>query len=91
MSFGDFAVGFGVDDRDTVFELGTDFLQVCADLVAVFCVIHHDEEHGFFAELFVFGVALAPFLDAEGEIVGVFFRDQRAGVFAQAGATFGIG
>ena len=42
-----------------------DLLQIFSDLVAVFGVVYHDEQHRFFAEPFVLGIALAPFLDAE--------------------------
>ena len=62
---GDFAVVLGVDDEHCALQLGTDFLEIRAHFVAVSGVVHHDEQHGFLAELLVLGVALAPLLDAE--------------------------
>ena len=84
---GNFAVGLGVDDQHGALQLGADLFQVRADLVAVAGVVHHDEQHGLLAELFVLGVALAPFLDAELQIVGVFLGDERACVLVQLGAA----
>ncbi len=81
---GNLAVVLGVDDQHGALQLGADLLQIRAHLVAVAGVVHHHEQHGFLAELLVFGVALAPFLDAELEVVGVFLGEDRAFVLVQA-------
>ena len=80
-----------MDDEHRALQFGADLLQVRADLVAVAGVVHHDEQHGFLAERLVFGVALAPFLDAELQVVGVFLGEDRALVLVQLGAAGGVG
>ena len=74
---GNLAVVLGVDHQHGALQFGADLFEVGADLVAVAGVVHHDEQHGLLAELFVLGVALAPFLDAELQIIGVLLGDDR--------------
>ena len=88
--FGDFAVVLGVDDEHRALQFGADLFEVGADLVAVAGVVHHDEEHGLLAERLVFGVALAPFLDAELQVVVVFLGEDGALVLLQLGAAGGV-
>lgn len=80
-----------MDDQHLAFELGADFLQVIADVVAVLRVVHHDEEHGFLAELRVFLAALAPFLDAELQVFVVFLVEHDGFVLAQLRAAGSVG
>ena len=88
---GNFTVVLGVDDEHRTFQLGANFFQMGADLVAVAGVIHHNEQHGFFAQHFMLGIALAPFFDTELQVVLVFFGKDGAGyVVAHPGAAGGI-
>ena len=73
--FGNFAVVLGVNDEHAALQLGADFLEIFADLVAVARVVHHDEEHGLFPKGVMLGLALAPLLDAEAEVVVVFLGE----------------
>ncbi len=79
-----------MDDEDFSFDFGANFLEVLADVVAVFRVVHHDEEHSLFAELFVFIIALPPFLDAEFQVVRVFLGKHDGLVLAKLRAAGGI-
>ncbi len=65
-------------------------MQVRAHVVAVAGVVHHHEQHGLLAQRRVFGLALAPLLDAQLQVVGVFLGDDRALVFSEPGAAGGI-
>ena len=89
--FGNLAVVLGVDDEHRALQLGADLFEVRADLVAVARVVHHDEQHGLLAELLVLGVALAPFLDAELQIVGVLLGEHGALALVQFRAARGVG
>ena len=80
--FGNFAVVLGVNDEHRALQFGADLFEIRADVIAVAGVVHHDEQDGFFAERFVFGVALLPFLDAELEVVVVFLGEDGAFLFA---------
>ena len=79
-----------MDDQHAILQLGANPLQIFTHDVAVFGVVHHHEQHGFLAQFFVFGVALAPFLDAELQIISVFLGDDRALMLAELGAAGGI-
>ena len=57
--FGDFAVLLGMDHQHRALEFGADFFEVGADVIAVARVVHHDEQNGLFAQLFVLGIAVA--------------------------------
>ena len=85
--FGNLAVGLGVDHQHSALQLRANLLQVRAHLIAVLGVIHHHEQHGLLAQLLVLGVALAPFLHAQLQVVGVFLGDQGAFVFGEFGAA----
>lgn len=80
-----------MDHQHAFLQLGANLLQIFADHVAILRVVHHDEQHGLLAQLFVLGVALLPFLDAELQVVGKFLGDDRALVLGELGAAGGIG
>ena len=84
---GDFTVVLGMNDEHCALKFGANLFQMRADFIAVAGVVHHHEQHGFLAEFFVLGVALAPFLDAQRKIVGMFLGEQRAFVLLQLGAA----
>ena len=81
---GNLAVLLGVDDQHGALQFGANLLQVCAHLVAVAGVVHHHEQDGLLAERLVLGVALAPFLDAQLQVVGVLLGEERAFVLRAA-------
>jgi hypothetical protein len=85
--FGNLAVVLGVNDKDGALQLGADFFEIGADVVAVAGVVHHDKEDRLFAEGPVFGVALAPLLNAELQVVVVFLGEEGALLFAEFGAA----
>ena len=80
--FGNFAVVLGVNDQHRALQFGTDLFEIRADVIAIAGVVHHDEQDGLFAERVVFGIALAPFLNAELQVVVVFLGENGALVFA---------
>jgi hypothetical protein len=86
----DVAVVLGVDDEHCTLQLGTGRFQPGADLVAVAGVVHHDEQHGLFAQRLMLGVTLAPFLDTELQIILIVLGEDSAFVLLQARATRGI-
>ena len=79
-----------MDDEDFPLELGADFLEMGAYVVAVCGVVHHDEEHGFFAKLVVVFTAFAPFLDAETEVIVPFFVKFEGFVLAELCTAGGV-
>ena len=64
---------------------------MCADIVAVARVVDHHEQHRLLAELLVLGVALLPFLDPEGQVVGELLVEDRARMLVQAFPARGVG
>ena len=80
-----------MNDEHGALQLGADFLEVFADLVAVARVVHHDEEHSLFAEGVVLGLALAPLLDAEAEVIVVFLGEDRTLAVGEFRAAGGVG
>src|ERR1039458_9578696 len=89
--FGNFPVVLRVNDQHRALQFGADFFEVSANVIAIARVVHHDEQDGFFAELVVFGVADAPFLNAELQIVVIFLSENGALVFAEFLAADGVG
>ena len=65
--------------------------QILGYIVAVLSVVGHDEQNGFLAKFLVLTVGLAPFLHAQGDIVGVFLGVSRALPFREFGSAGGIG
>ena len=61
--------------------------QIFAYFVAVPGIVHHDEENGLFAQLFMLRITLAPFLNSQAQIIVILFRDERAGVLSEPGAA----
>jgi hypothetical protein len=53
-------------------------------------VIDHDEEHGLFAELLVFHIALAPFFNTKPKIVCLFLGNDGALMLGRFRATCGV-
>lgn len=76
-----------MDDEHRVLQLRAYLFQIDPHFVTVSGVVHHDEQHGLFAELLMLSVALAPFLDAQLQVVGILLGDERALVFGELGAA----
>ena len=79
-----------MNNEHRALKLRADFFEVGADLVAVAGVVHHHEEHGLLSQGFVFGVALAPFFDAELQVVRIVLGEDSALVLVQPGAAGGV-
>ena len=77
-------------DQNRILQFRTDFSQVLAHHIAILRVIDHDEKYRFLAQLLVVRVALAPFLDAQLQIVGVLFGNDGALMFCQLCPAGGI-
>ena len=89
--FRNVAVLLRVDHQHRTLQLGSRLLEPGADLVAVARVVHHDEQHRFLSELRVLRGSLAPFLDAEPEVVRVSLGENGALLLVQPGEAGGVG
>jgi hypothetical protein len=62
-----------MDDEHGAQQLRASLFQPGTDFVAVTSVVHHYKQDRFLTQRFMLGVALAPLLDAELQVVAVPF------------------
>ena len=80
-----------MNDQHRVLQIGIVAFQVLGHVVAVAGVVGHHEQDGLLAQLFVFGIGLAPLDHAQVDVVGVFLGVLGALALHQFGAAGGVG